>query len=28
VLPGRGTLQEVGVHLVLFGAFVFCALRP
>jgi Ca2+:H+ antiporter len=28
VLPGRATLQEGGVHLVLFGAFVFLALNP
>jgi Ca2+:H+ antiporter len=28
VLPGRATLQESGVHLALFGAFVFFALRP
>ena len=28
VLPGRATLQEGGVHLVLFAAFVFLALRP
>ena len=28
VLPGRATLQEGGVHLVLFGAFVFLAFNP
>ena len=28
VLPGRATLQEGGVHLVLFAAFVFLALNP
>ena len=28
VLPGRATLQEGGVHLVLFGAFLFLALNP
>jgi Ca2+:H+ antiporter len=28
VLPGRATLQEGGVHLVLFAAFVFLAIRP
>jgi Ca2+:H+ antiporter len=28
VLPGRATLQEGGVHLVLFAAFVFLALFP
>jgi Ca2+:H+ antiporter len=28
VLPGRATLQESGVHLVLFGAFVFLAVNP
>jgi Ca2+:H+ antiporter len=28
VLPGRATLQEGGVHLVLFGAFLFLAVRP
>jgi Ca2+:H+ antiporter len=28
VLPGRATLQESGVHLVLFAAFVFLALNP
>ncbi len=28
VLPGRATLQESGVHLVLFAAFVFLALFP
>jgi Ca2+:H+ antiporter len=28
VLPGRATVQEGGVHLVLFGAFVFLALNP
>ncbi len=28
ILPGRATLQEGGVHLVLFGAFVFLALNP
>ena len=28
VLPGRATLQEGGVHLVLFAAFVFLALSP
>ena len=28
VLPGRATLQEAGVHLVLFAAFVFLAFVP
>jgi Ca2+:H+ antiporter len=28
VLPGRATVQEGGVHLVLFLAFVFLALNP
>jgi len=28
VLPGRATVQEGGVHLVLFGAFVFLAVNP
>lgn len=28
VLPGRATVQEGGVHLVLFGAFLFLALNP
>ena len=28
VLPGRATLQEGGVHLALFGAFVFLAINP
>jgi Ca2+:H+ antiporter len=28
VLPGRATLQESGVHLVLFVAFVFLAFNP
>lgn len=28
ILPGRATLQEAGVHLVLFGAFLFFALIP
>ena len=28
VLPGRATLQESGVHLVLFGAFIFLAFSP
>ena len=28
VLPGRATLQESGVHLVLFAAFVFLAFNP
>ncbi|MFN8113531.1 MAG: hypothetical protein U0R51_10065 [Solirubrobacterales bacterium] len=28
VLPGRATLQEGGVHLVLFGSFLFLALSP
>ncbi len=28
VLPGRATLQEGGVHLVLFAAFVYFALNP
>jgi Ca2+:H+ antiporter len=28
VLPGRATLQESGVHLVLFAAFFFLALNP
>jgi Ca2+:H+ antiporter len=28
ILPGRATLQESGVHLVLFAAFVFLAFNP
>jgi Ca2+:H+ antiporter len=28
VVPGRATLQQGGVHLVLFGAFVFLAVNP
>ena len=28
VLPGRATVQEGGVHLVLLTAFLFLALRP
>jgi Ca2+:H+ antiporter len=28
VLPGRATLQEGGVHLVLFAAFLFLAFNP
>ena len=28
VLPGRATVQEGGVHLVLFAAFVFLAVSP
>ncbi len=28
ILPGRATLQEGGVHLVLFAAFVFLAVSP
>ena len=28
VLPGRATIQEGGVHLVLFGAFLFLAVIP
>jgi Ca2+:H+ antiporter len=28
VLPGRATLQEGGVHLVIFAAFVFLAVNP
>ena len=28
VLPGRATLQESGVHLVLFAAFLFLAINP
>jgi Ca2+:H+ antiporter len=28
VLPGRATMQEGGVHLALFAAFVFLALNP
>jgi Ca2+:H+ antiporter len=28
VLPGRATLQEGGVHLALFAAFVFLAINP
>lgn len=28
VLPGRATLQEAAVHLVLFGSFLFFALNP
>ncbi len=28
VLPGRATVQEGGVHLVLLGAFLFLAVNP
>jgi Ca2+:H+ antiporter len=28
VLPGRATLQEGGVHLVLFAAFLVLAINP
>jgi Ca2+:H+ antiporter len=28
IVPGRATLQEGGVHLVIFGAFIFLALFP
>jgi Ca2+:H+ antiporter len=28
ILPGRATLQEGGIHLVIFGAFVVFALNP
>jgi Ca2+:H+ antiporter len=28
ILPGRATVQEGGVHLVLFGAFLFLAVNP
>jgi Ca2+:H+ antiporter len=28
ILPGRATLQEGGIHLVVFAAFVFFALNP
>jgi Ca2+:H+ antiporter len=28
VLPGRATVQEAGVHLVVFAAFVFLAVNP
>jgi Ca2+:H+ antiporter len=28
VLPGRATLQEGGIHLVLVAAFLFLAIRP
>ena len=28
ILPGRATLQEGALHLVLFAAFVFLAVRP
>jgi Ca2+:H+ antiporter len=28
VLPGRATVQEGGVHLVLFAAFLFLAFNP
>ena len=28
VLPGRATLQEGGIHLVLFAAFLFLAVNP
>jgi Ca2+:H+ antiporter len=28
VLPGRATLQEGGVHLVLFASFLFLAVNP
>jgi hypothetical protein len=28
VLPGRVTVQEGGVHLILFAAFLFLAANP
>ena len=28
VFPGRATLQEGGIHLVVFAAFLFLALNP
>jgi Ca2+:H+ antiporter len=28
VLPGRATLQESGIHLVIFGAFILLAINP
>jgi Ca2+:H+ antiporter len=28
VVPGRATLMQSGVHLVLFAAFVFLAISP
>ncbi|MGH2940946.1 MAG: hypothetical protein ACRDPE_22825 [Solirubrobacterales bacterium] len=28
LLPGRSTLQEGGVHLIIFAAFVFLAFNP
>jgi Ca2+:H+ antiporter len=28
IFPGRATIQEGGIHLVLFAAFVFLAIRP
>jgi Ca2+:H+ antiporter len=28
VLPGRATVQEGGVHLALFAAFLFLAIKP
>ena len=28
VLPGRATLQQAGIHLVLFSAFLFLAVNP
>jgi len=28
ILPGRATVQEGGVHLAIFGAFVFLAVNP
>ena len=28
ILPGRATLQESGVHLVIFSAFLLLAVNP
>jgi Ca2+:H+ antiporter len=28
VVPGRATLLQAGVHLALFGAFLFLAISP
>ena len=28
VLPGRATVQEGGIHLALFAAFLFLAINP
>ena len=28
ILPGRATLQEGGLHLVIFGAFLLLAVNP